>query len=88
MTNFQILMRSPNLLKSKSPIMKVGVGVGGGVVGDDQCAPFDAESKFAKISKSHCSGDWALVTINFQLLMLSPNLLKTQSPIMVWMGVG
>ena len=41
-TNFQLLMLSPNFLKSQIPI-SVGGGVGG-----NQFSTFDAESKFAK----------------------------------------
>ena len=76
MTNFQLWMLSLNLLKSQSPIM-VGVGVG-----DDQFPTLDAEFKFAKIPKSY-DGEvgGGLVMTNFQLLMLSSNLLKSQSPI-------
>ena len=48
MTNFQLLMLGPNLLKSQSSFM---VGVGGGI-GDDQFPTFYAESKSAKIPKS------------------------------------
>ena len=52
MTNFQLLMLSPNLLKSQSPIT---VGGGGGV-SDNQFPTFDAESKSAQIPKSHYGG--------------------------------
>ena len=48
--NFQLLMLSPNLLKSQSPFM-----VGGGVH-DGQLPTFDAESKSAKIPKSLYGG--------------------------------
>ena len=53
-TNFQLLMMSPNLLKSQS---LVGGGGGGGgrgegMVHDDQLPTFDDESKSAKIPKS------------------------------------
>ena len=39
---------------------------------------FDAESKFAKIPNSHVKGGWGFMETNFQLLMPSPNLLKSQ----------
>ena len=44
---------------------------------------FDAESKFGKIQSSHFQGGgWGvLVETNFQLLLLSPNLLKSKVPI-------
>ena len=51
---------------------------------------FDAESKSAKIKKNPNSlygGGRGLVT-NFQLLMLSPNLLKSQISYTVGGGVG
>ena len=51
--NFQLLMRSPNLLKSQSPFM---VGGGGGGVHDGQLPTFDAESISAKIPKSGGGG--------------------------------
>ena len=47
---FQLLMLSPNLLKSQSP-----VGVGGGLH-DSQLPTFDDESKSAKIPKSLYGG--------------------------------
>ena len=50
-------------------------------MGDRGFPTFDAESKFAKIPKSH--DDTGGGIRGFQLLMLSPNLLKFQSPIMV-----
>ena len=49
-TNFQLLMVSPNLLKSKCP-----VGGGGGAHGN-QFPTFDGESKFANIQSSHFQG--------------------------------
>ena len=50
-------------------------------VGGNQFPTFDAESKFAKITNSHVRlGGGAVVETNFQLLMLSPNLLKSQIP--------
>ena len=71
---FQLLMLSPNLLKSQSPL--------GGGVHDGQLPTFDAESKSAKIPKSiHGVGGRGCMMANFQLLMLSPNLLKSQSPV-------
>ena len=79
--NFQLLMLSPNLLRSQIAYM---VGGGGGGVHDDQLPTFDAESKSAKIPNS-LYGGWrgGFMTINFQLLMLSPNLLRSQIPYMV-----
>ena len=73
-TNFQLLMLSPNLLKSQIPYG------GGGVMTNFQ---LDAESKSAKIPNSLYG--WGgegreLVMTNFQLLMWSPNLLKSQIP--------
>ena len=60
----------------------VGEGVGG-----NQFSTFDAETKLAKIPNSHGGGGggrgWGLVETNFQLLMLSPNLLKSQIPMSV-----
>ena len=49
MINFQLLLLSPNLLKSQSPFT-------GGGVSDDQYPTFDAESKSVKIPKSLYSG--------------------------------
>ena len=82
--NFQLLMLSPNLLKSQSPFMVVG---GGGVC-DGQLPTFDAESKSAKIPKSLYGGGGGCVMANFQLLMLSPNLLKSKNPFTVGGGLG
>ena len=66
------------MLKSKVPIF----GRGGGVHGN-QFPTFDAESKFAKIQSSHGGGggggSWKPIS-NFQLLMLSSNLLKSKIP--------
>ena len=68
-------------------------------VSDDQFPTFDAESKFTQIPKSRDGdgggqggvGDLELVTTNFQLLILSLNLLKSQSHYSVsvcgWGGV-
>ena len=47
-TNFQLLLLSPNLLKSKIPMSG-----GGGGGWWNQLSTFDAESKFAKIQNSH-----------------------------------
>ena len=50
----------------------------GGLGEGSQFPTFDAESKFAKIQNSHVrwEGDGGVGGPNFQLLMLSPNLLK------------
>ena len=101
-TNFQLLMLSLNLLKSKIPM---SMGGGGGCwwnqlstfdaefkfakiqnfhvwwrgVGFgwwNQLSTFDAEFKFAKIQNSHVWWGGGVGGTNFQLLMLSPNLLK------------
>ena len=53
-TNFQFLMLSSNLLKSKIPMLRVG---GGGAHGN-QFSTFDAELKFAKIQNSHVEDGW------------------------------
>ena len=74
-------MLSPNVLKSPIPMSRVGWGVGG-----NQFSTFDAESKFATIPNSHVQGGGVgrgLVGTNFQLLMLSPNLLKSQIPMSI-----
>ena len=61
-------------------MLKIVCGGGGGV-GEYQFSTFDAESKFAKIQNSHVEGGWGgLVNTNFQLLMLSLNLLKSKIP--------
>ena len=52
--NFQLLMLSPNLLKSQIPFM-VGWGRGPGWAGI-QLSTFDAESQSAKISNSFYGG--------------------------------
>ena len=51
--------------------------------GRGQSPTFDTESKFAEIPKSHFlgGGGGLGLGINSQLLMLSPKLLKSQSPI-------
>ena len=46
----------------------------------DELPTFDAKSKSAKIPKSLYSGGGGVAT-NFQLLMLSPEMLKSQCPI-------
>ena len=46
-TNFQLLMLSSNLLKSKISMLRVGVGWW------NQFPTFDADFKFAKIQNSH-----------------------------------
>ena len=58
-TNFQLLMLSSNLLKSKIPMLRVGWGVGGGCW--KPISKFDAEFKFAKIQNSHVEGGWGEV---------------------------
>ena len=80
-TNFQLLMPSPNLLKSTVPIFRNGGGGGSGGAHGSQFPTFDAESKFAKIHSSHLGGGGGLMETNFQLLMPSPNLLKSKVPI-------
>ena len=50
-TNFQLLLLSPNLLKSKIPMY--GVGGGGGETHGNQFPTFVAESKFARIQNSY-----------------------------------
>ena len=79
-TNFQLLMLSPNLLRSQIAYMVVG-GQGGreGGVQDEQLPTFDAESKSAEIPNSLYGGG-VFMTANFQPLMLSPNLLRSQIP--------
>ena len=84
-TNFQLLMLSSNLLKSKIPMLRVG---GWGGVGGNQFPTFNAEFKFAKIQKFPCQGGGGLVETNFQLLMLSPNLLKSKILMSRGGGVG
>ena len=52
--NFQLLMPSPNLLKSKLPMFGGGGGEGSVCVCVwNQFPTFDTESKFAKIQTSH-----------------------------------
>ena len=82
--NFQLLMLSPNLLKSQSL-----VGGGGGGAHDSQQLPtLDAESPNLLKSQSPVGGGGeGCMTANFQLLMLNPNLLKSQSPF-TWGGGG
>ena len=86
--NFQLLVLSPNLLKSKSPFM-----AGEGGVHNGQLPTHDAESKSAKIPKVPLhqgggGGGSAFMMANFQLLMLSPNLLKSKNPFARWGGEG
>ena len=72
--NFQLLIPSLNLLKSKIPYVS---GEGGG--GLDPT--FDPESKSAKIQKSLCQpGGWKGPRTNLQLFILSLNLLKSKIP--------
>ena len=49
-TNFQLLMLSSNLLKSKIPMFRVGE------IGGNQFPTFNAEFKFAKIQNYHVQG--------------------------------
>ena len=75
--NFQVLLLSPNVLKSKVPILGGGHGN----------PTFVAESKFAKIKSSHFFGGWGgFIEINFQLLLLSPNVLKSKVPFVFFGG--
>ena len=55
-------------------------GGGGGGVHDCQLPTF-VESKSAKIPNSILGREEGCMTANFQLLILSPNLLKCQSPV-------
>ena len=73
-TNFQLLVLGPNLLKSQIPFT---IGWGGG--GGNQLPAFEAELKSAKVPNSLYGGGggWVLGT-NFQLLILSKNLLKSK----------
>ena len=71
----------PNLLKSKIPF-KAGKGAT-----RNQLPTFDAESKSAKIPNPNYGEDGVPRT-NFQLLMHSPNLLKSPIPFMVVWGWG
>ena len=67
-------MLSPNLLKSQIPMSRVG--------GRDWQPNFDADSKFAKIPNSHVGGGGGGGEggggVGSQLLMWSPNLLKSK----------
>ena len=67
-------MLSSNLLKSKIPMS----GKGGGGGWWNQLSTFDAEFKFAKVQNSYVwyGGGGGVGGTNFQLLMLSPNLLQ------------
>ena len=82
-TNFQLLMLSSNLLKSKIPMSSGKMG-GWGRVMETKFPTFDPEFKFAKIQNSHVEGGWGegLMETNFQLLMLSSNLLKSKIPML------
>ena len=91
-SNLELLMLSPNLLKlqslqlptfdaeSKSAKIQSSI-VGGGWI---QLPTFDAEPKSAKTPKFYYGK--GVFRSNSQLLMLSPNLLKSQSPISVGEG--
>ena len=82
--NFQLLMPSPNLLKTQIPHMVVMRGGAG-----EQHPTFDVESKTAKNTNSlYSRGGGGELGPNFQLLMPSPNLLKTQIPYTVRVGGG
>ena len=84
--NFQLLVLSPNLLKSKSPFARWE-----GDLHDGQLPTLDAESKSANIPKiplRQLAGVGRSVMANFQLLMLSPNLLKSKSSFMASDGKG
>ena len=76
--------------ESKSAKIPNSLYDGGREVGDNQLPTFDAESKSAKIPNSLYggSGGVGLVMTNFQLLMLCPNMLKSQIPYMVRGGGG
>ena len=63
-TNFQLLMLSSNLLKSKIPIFGRGSWW-------NQLSTFDAEFKFAKIPKFPFLEGEVVGGTNFQLLMQS-----------------
>ena len=67
-TNFQFLMLSSNLLKSKIPMSGMG---GGGFGWCAQLSTFDAEFKFAKIQISYVRGGGGWFGWWNQLLMLS-----------------
>ena len=86
-TNFQLLLLSLNLLKSKIPMSGWG---GGGWSHGNQFPTFVAEFKFAKIQNSHVwlGGGGGLMETNFQLLLLSLNLLKSKIPMSGWGGGG
>ena len=73
---FQLLMLRSNLLKSKIPKLRVGG------VGRNQFLTSDAEFKFAEIQNSQVEGRWVggVGGTNFELSMLSPNLLKSKIP--------
>ena len=77
--NFQLLMLSPNLLKSQIPMLGGGRGEGEGGWWN-QLPTFDTEFKFAKIQNSRVQwgmgGGGGIGGPNFQLLMVSPNFPK------------
>ena len=79
-TNFQLLMLSPNLLKSKVPILGEGEFVE---------TNFQLLLLSPNLLKSRVPfwGWGGLLETNFQLLLLSPNLLKSKVPIF-WGGGG
>ena len=58
---------------------------GGGGVSGNQFPTFDAEFKFAKIQNSHVQvGGGGSVETNFQISMLSSNLLRSKIPMFRW----
>ena len=78
------LMLSPEMLKSQIPISWVGGWWGGGLQ-----STFDTESRNAKVQNSHFWGGWVggCGGNGGQLLMLSPEMLKSQI-LTSGMGVG
>ena len=85
--NFQLLRLSSNLLKSKIPMSSGGGG--GGLRWWNQLSTFDTEFKFAKIQNSYVRwGGGGVGKNNFQLLMLSSNLLKSKIPMFCGGGGG
>ena len=77
-------------MSTKIPNSHIQGGGGGGGACGNQFPTFDAESKFAKIQNSHVQvgGGGGLMEINFQLLMQSPNLLKSKIPMCTRKGGG
>ena len=63
---------------------------GGGGVSGNQLPTFDAESKYTKIPNSQVcwEGVGGLVETNYQLLMLSSNMIKSQIPMSRRRGDG